>query len=453
MDVTIEKFKELVKLQGSVEKARAFVGDSPIVDGEGNEVEIEAINLTPASAPEEAPEETQEEAKGFDADAVAKAVQDGVEAALKSEDDEGKKRLRISGGDFRNDDRKRYGFKNMAEFGMSVYQAGNPNVKKVDERLYTKAPTGMNQAAGADGGFAVPPEFAEQIWDGLNEMPDDLASKCDTITVTGESLTIPANAETSRANGSRYGGVQGYWIAEADQISNSKPTLRNIKLEPSQLAVLVYATDKLLKNAPALEQYLTRAATEEISFMTNDAIINGNGAGQPLGVLNSGCLVTVAKETGQAATTLVKENIDKVYSRCHAKSRARAVWTYNQDVEPQLEALSMDVGTGGVPVYLPPGGIADTPNSRLKGREAMATEYNATLGTKGDIILGDFMAYALGVAGTVEAAVSMHLRFDYAETAFRFMYAVDGQPYLASAITPKNGTNTLSPFVTLATRA
>ena len=49
--------------------------------------------------------------------------------------------------------------------------------------------------------------------------------------------------------------------------------------------------------------------------------------------------------------------------------------------------------------------------------------------------------------------MSMHLRFDYAETCFRFMFAVDGQPWLASAITPFKGSNDVSPFVALAARA
>ncbi len=115
--------------------------------------------------------------------------------------------------------------------------------------------------------------------------------------------------------------------------------------------------------------------------------------------------------------------------------------------------LSQVVGTGGVPVYLPPGGIADTPNARLKGRPVMPIEACATLGTEGDIILADMRAYVTGLKGGIDSAMSMHLRFDYAETAFRFMFSADGQPWLASAITPFKGSNTLSPFVTLATRS
>jgi HK97 family phage major capsid protein len=49
--------------------------------------------------------------------------------------------------------------------------------------------------------------------------------------------------------------------------------------------------------------------------MLDDAIINGTGAGMPLGVLNAGCLVSVTKESGQKADTIVAENAVKMYHR------------------------------------------------------------------------------------------------------------------------------------------
>jgi HK97 family phage major capsid protein len=354
--------------------------------------------------------------------------------------------------DMREDDPRR-GFRSLGDFGAAVMGAAVPG-RALDRRLgLVAAATGLQQGVGPDGGFLVPPEFSSMIWDGLNKSPDNLLSMTDQYTVSGESLTFNANAETSRATGSRWGGIQGYWISEAAQITSSKPTFRQVKIEPQQLAVLCYATDKLLANTAALDQYLGRAAQDEIMFLVNDAIINGNGVGKPKGILNSACRVAVSKETGQAAATIVKANIDKMWSRMHPQARANAVWFINVDTEPQLEQLSQVVGTGGVPVYLPPGGIADTPNARLKGRPVMPIEACATLGTEGDIILADMRAYVTGLKGGIDSAMSMHLRFDYAETAFRFMFSADGQPWLASAITPFKGSNTLSPFVTLATRS
>jgi HK97 family phage major capsid protein len=361
-------------------------------------------------------------------------------------------RVRVEGQASRHDAQR--GFRHAGEFYAAVAAAGTPGAR-VDDRLeFHTAASGMNQNSGADGGFAVPPAYSTEIWDGLSSDPDNLLPMTDGYTVDGESLTFLANAETSRATGSRYGGVRGYWIAEADQITSSNPKLRRVKIEPQQLAVLVYVTDKLLRNAPAaLRQYVNRSATAEINWLTSDAIVNGTGVGKPKGLLVSSARVTVAKETGQGAQTLVANNIIKMWSRCHARARRNAVWLINQDIEPQLYTLSLPVGAGGAPIFLPQGGLSTSPYASLFGRPVMPSEYCQTLGTEGDIILTDLKAYLSGTRGGVDEQMSMHLRFDYAETAFRFMYEVDGQPWTASAITPAKSSNTLSPIVTLAARA
>lgn len=353
---------------------------------------------------------------------------------------------------------KTFGFRSSGEFALCVADVAING--RLDERLatlkgFTKAPTGMSQLINTDGGYLVPPQFSDMIWDGMNKATDNLVGRADRYTVTGESLTFPANAETSRATGSRWGGARAYRISEAAQITSSKPTFREVKIAPKQTACLIYATDKLLRNAPALEAYISRAATSEIEFLSNDEVVNGVGGGQMLGLLASPSLVTVSKETGQAAATIVTANILKMWARLHPRSKANAVWLVNQEVPKELLQLNIAVGTGGSLVYMPPGGLSGAPYGTLFGRPVLETEYCAALGTVGDIILWDPTAYCYGTSGSVESAVSMHLRFDYAESVFRFMYADDGQPWLASAITPYKGTSgaTLSTHVALATRA
>lgn len=349
------------------------------------------------------------------------------------------------------------GFNNMGEFAMAVFNAFNPAGPVRDNRLnfvvqFANA-TGLSQGSGPDGGFLVPPSFSQQIWDAMQAASDSLLQYCDVYTVTGESLTFPAVAESSRANGSRWGGVRGYWISEAQQMTGSKPKLRQVKLEPQQLAVLVYATDKLLNSATALQQFITRAAADEINFQVGDAIINGNGVGKPKGLLATGPTIEVAKETSQAADTILAANISKMWSRMHPRARGGAVWLYNVDCEPQLDMLYTAVknvaGSENV------GGFASKvfEDGKIKGRPAVPCEYCATIGDAGDIVLAGLKGYAVGIKGGVKSAMSIHLKFDYNETAFRFIYEVDGQPWLASAITPYKGSNTLSTFVKLAARA
>lgn len=363
----------------------------------------------------------------------------------------------VTGGEKRNDLKATtHGFANLGEYAMSVYSAGLPGRRGADERLqFGASASGMSQGVAADGGFTVPPTFSTAIWNGISNADDSFASLTDNYTVEGESLTFLANAETSRAS-TIYGGSLGYWISEAGQINSSKPTFRQVKVEPQQVAALVYVTEKLLRNsAVGLEQYITRASTAAIKFKVGDALINGSGSGQPKGLMSSGSIISVAKETSQAAATFNKKNANKMWGRLHPNCRANAVWLMNVDVEPQLDefftavtnvAGSENVGGFGSMVY-------NAEKGTLKGRPIIFSEFCATLGTTGDVILVDPKGYITGTRGGVDSAVSMHLRFDYAESAFRFIYEIDGQPWLASALTPYKGSATLSTHVKLDTRS
>jgi HK97 family phage major capsid protein len=74
------------------------------------------------------------------------------------------------------------------------------------------------------------------------------------------------------------------------------------------------------------------------------------------------------------------------------------------------------------------------------------------LGTVGDIILADLAnGYILADKGGMQTDVSIHVRFVYDESVFRFVYRCDGQPALASAITPYKG-DAVSHFVALESR-
>lgn len=352
------------------------------------------------------------------------------------------------------DDPKR-GFKSLAEFASRVFDAGqNP---RADEKLMmVAAGTGMTQGVNSEGGVLVPPGFSRTIWDRVMTRSNSLLSYCDQITVDAgvESVTVPAVNETSRADGSRMGGIRGYWKSELGQMTESRPAFREVKLTPHELYVFAYVSDKLLRNAPATaSRILETGAADEIAFNIGNAIINGDGNGKPRGILGHAATVSVAKETGQAAATIVTENVRKMMSRLHVNWMTEAVWFVNQDVLPALESLKFEVGTGGVPVMLPPGGLSDTPYARLYGKPVVPIEYCSTLGTQGDIILANLSSYAAAIKGMADTAYSMHLKFDYAQTAYRIIFEMDGQPWMNSAITPFKGSNTTSSVVTLATRA
>jgi len=345
-------------------------------------------------------------------------------------------------------------FKSFGEFIKTglIDRAWDTQEFRAKHRTHLKAIQGMSESVGADGGFTVIPEFSTEIYDRV--YANDLFNRTDNYTVAGNNMTFMANSETSRATGSRHGGLRGYRIGEGVTIPDSNPGFRQLTLKLKKYAVVVYLTEELLSDSGvALEQYVARKAAEEFNFMVGDDIINGNGAGAMQGILASPALVSVAKETGQAADTLVYENILKMWSRMYAPSRANAVWYINQDIEPQLFSLNQAIGTGGFPVYLPPGGLSGAPYATLMGRPVIATEFNATLGDQGDIILADLGQYVTISKGGIAQAQSMHVEFLTDQTALRFIMRVDGQTWENSPITPYKGTATQSSFVTLDARA
>lgn len=324
-----------------------------------------------------------------------------------------------------------------------------------DPRLFRGAASGLSESVPSDGGFLVQTDFSNELLTQVFET-GILASRCRRIPISGNSNSLKINGidETSRAS-TRSGGILGYWEDEAALKTASKPKFRKIELNLKKLIGLCYATDELLQDAAALEGVIRTGFASEFGFLIDDGIINGTGAGQLLGILNAGCLVSVDKETGQKAATVVAENVIKMYSRIFASSRPNAVWLINQNIEPQLFTMSLAVGTGGIPIYMPAGGLSGQPYGTLFGRPVLAIEQAATLGTVGDIIFADLPGgYILAEKGGIQSDMSIHVRFIYDESVFRFVMRIDGQPVRAAALTPYKGgaSYTQSNFVALATR-
>lgn len=338
-------------------------------------------------------------------------------------------------------------FSSFGEQLMAAYRAAMPG-GKVDERLTTRAASGLNESTPSDGGFLVQQDFVTELLKRTYET-GILASKVKKIPISTNANGMKINAidEDSRANGSRWGGVQTYWEGEADEITASKPKFRQMELSLKKLTGLCYATDELLQDAAALEAVIRQAFAEEFGFKIDDAILSGSGEGEPLGILNSGAIVTVAKEASQTDIITV-ENLIKMWNRLWSRSRANAVWYINQELEPYLYTLKI----GDKPVYIPAGGLSEKPYGTLFGRPVVPIEQCSAAGEVGDIILADIGQYLLIDKGGIKSASSIHVRFLYDENVFRFIYRVDGKPIWTKPLTPYKGSATVSPFVTLAKR-
>jgi len=145
----------------------------------------------------------------------------------------------------------------------------------------------------------------------------------------------------------------------------------------------------------------------------------------------------------------------KMLARLPVQSRRDAVWLIHPDAEVQLPLMTI----GNQPVYLPPGGLRDNPFGVLLGRPVIPHQVCETVGDLGDIMLVDLSQYLTATktgggrdANGLKVDTSMHLWFDQDLLAFKFTLRVAGQPWWSQALAQRDGNNTQSPFVTLASR-
>lgn len=343
------------------------------------------------------------------------------------------------------DDPKR-GFSNMADFAETVEQACKPG-GEVDKRLRVLgAPTNFHRETGSSDGYMVPPAMREEIWQLVFQDEGLMATIGPEPT---ESNSVQLYADESTPWGST--GVQANWASEGSQFDPSRLTTdaRNVQLH--KLYAFVLATEELRADAPRLNNRLQVQAAQAIRYKAEEAIVNGDGVGKPLGWMKSGALVSQAKEGGQSADTITAANVAKMYSRLLMLGVRDPFWLINQDALPQL--LTMTLGDNSV--YMPPSsGFTQAPGGFLFGRPVKFSEYASTLGDKGDIQLVAPNGYYLtNKAGGIDFAASMHLYFDYDIEAFRWTFRLGGQPYLSAPVSPAKGSTTRSHFVTLAERS
>ena len=300
----------------------------------------------------------------------------------------------------------------------------------------------MSETVPSDGGLLVPTEYESKIHNVSLENEIVQPMKSNEIKVPG--MVIGSHAS------SLMGGFTASYTAEAGTISEANPKVRSMLLAAKKLTGLLRFTSELTQDIPGGEGQIIDFCGKGLSWYRDKAFLKGTGAGEPLGILNADCLITVAKESGQTNDTICYENLCKMMSRMYAGGFGNSIWLAHQSTIPQLLTLSVSVGTGGdhIPVMTRAGG-----GFEILTRPVLFTEKTEKLGDKGDIMLADFSQYIIGMRSGMRFDTSIHVAFATDEILARLIERHDGQPLWDSALTLEDGTTTVSPFVVLAERA
>lgn len=336
-------------------------------------------------------------------------------------------------------------FKNFADYVMAVK---NYQTEENQNKLKTLS-------TDVQGDFLIPVEYASGLLD-FAQNANPFMQMATKYPLRGNSFSLKYFKSKNQTSANFYGGVVSYWVEEGNAPTASDMGFGKIDFRLHDLALLIVATNDMLEDAPeAVSGMVNKAFGARIGYDLENMFLNGNGAGQPLGILNSAAKIAQAKETSQAAATIVSENLIAMRNRLPNQSKRNAIWIYAADAAVAIQ--SCKIGKSDYPAFIPAGAMsANQTLDTILGRPAYESEHiSVALGTENDLVLVDPTAYGVAYKGTFTPSVesSAHLYFDSNKTAFRLVYRIDGQPLWDTYWTPAQGSITKSPIVTLATRS
>ena len=305
----------------------------------------------------------------------------------------------------------------------------------------------MTETVPSDGGFLVPTEYAAKIHNVALEN-EIIMPRCFVQPMKSNEINVPAMSIGDHST-NLYGGFTASYVAEAGTISEHDPKVRSMTLNAKKLTGMLRFSSELAADIPGGEGQIIDICGKGLAWYRDRAFLKGTGAGEPLGILNAGCTIEVAAESGQRADTIVYENLVKMVGRLHPACFKNAIWICQVSAIPQLLSLSQSVGTGGSTYPV----LSETNGEwKILTRPVVFTEKTEKLGDKGDIILADLSQYVVGLRSEMRFDMSIHVHFSTDELLARLIERHDGQPLWDSALTLEDGSNTVSPFVTLAAR-
>lgn len=398
-----------------------------------------------------------EKASAKRAEELAALASDPSAGVRKTQADKPSGSIQVSEPGWTNDPMK--GFNSPKEFFGKVIdlsQRGSDSKRASaaaeDPRVQYLAAVGSDEQSGQSdpyGGLLVPVAMSPDVRSvGADTNP--LLSRVTNVPMGARSLEIIARVDKNHTS-SVSGGLTVSRRDETDGISSSRMEMEKVTLKATGLFGLAYSTRELMQDSPqSISALLQQGFDDEFPAQIFDEMINGNTPGKLEGIINTPATIAVAKESMQSADTINGTNILKMRERAWRYGED-TIWLANHDTYRQLVNAHSTLTNDDYPLFIHGNGT-DVPDTLL-GRPIFFSEFVPTLGDKGDLICVNVPQYLYGVYQPLRTEESMHVRFENHEAAFKFWTENAGAPWWRSALTPKNGANTLSPFVVLAERA
>lgn len=276
----------------------------------------------------------------------------------------------------------------------------------------------LQEGVDTDGGYLVPDEYDSRLIQALTE--SNVMRQLGTrIATAGErKINIAATAPAAA------------WIEEGGALSWGDATFDQILMDAHKLHVAIKVTEELLyDNAFNLEAYILTQFGKALGNAEEDAFINGDGEGKPLGILAETGGAEIGVTAASATAITADEIINLVYS-LKRPYRKNAKFLMNDQTIAAIRKLK----DGNQAFLWQPSAQSGEPD-RLFGYEVVTSPYVPTVAAgKPVIAFGDFSYYNIGDRGSRSFSELKELFAGNGMVGFVAKERVDGKLVLPEAI-------------------
>lgn len=276
----------------------------------------------------------------------------------------------------------------------------------------------MQEGVDADGGYLVPDEYDSRLITKLTE--ENVIRRLGHRLSTSGDHKINIAASTPAAA----------WIEEGESLTFGDATFDQIILDAHKLHVAVKVTEELLYDSMFdIENYLFDAFGKALANAEEDAFINGDGNGKPLGILAAAGGAQTGVTTASSTAITADEVINLVYS-LKRPYRKNAVFIMNDQTIAAIRKLKDGNG-----MYMWQPALTAGEPDRLLGYPVHTSQFMPTIaaGAK-TIAFGDFSYYNIGDRGSRSLGELRELFAGNGMVGFLAKERVDGKLVLPEAV-------------------
>ena len=316
------------------------------------------------------------------------------------------------------------------------------SVVKHDKLLAEYCEKTLSMDSDPAGGYLVPEKWLPGILKVASE--DGIVRPRATVIPAGSppdaELNIPLLNQVGAASHDMFSGVWFQWTNEGGAKPDKEPEFDSVKLAPEEYSASTVLTDKIIRNATALEAFVKAIYSRAQVAFEDQHFLTGTGVGQPLGMINSPAYIQAAR-TGGGAIVFA----DIMLMMAQIIPGGKYEWIISRSAYAQIVNL---VDAAGNTIFIG-GDITKSVPDRLLGYPIKWTFRVPALGVVGDITIADLSYYLIKDGFGPAFDTSKHVYFASNKTMLKMFANVDGQPWLNGTITAEDGATEISPFVGL----